>query len=133
MSGAKKYSLKCDECEHEFLLNTANINEAEVDVNDRRLTLVYFTCPKCNKIYRILLKDERYKELAEDIERTKSRIRKNHGSNSNEWARSLDGMVRRKMERLRNHSDRLNKQFPGTFTFVVSENNHKDKIIKYLP
>ena len=133
MSDANKYLLKCDGCKHEFLLNTANINEAEVEINGQRLTLVYFTCPKCNKIYRILLKDKRYQELAEDIERTKSRIRKNHGSNNNEWARTLDGMVRRKMERLRNHSDRLNKQFPGTFTFVVSENNHKDKFIKYLP
>lgn len=128
-----KYVLRCDECDHTFLLNAAYIKNAEVVINDQPLTLVYYTCPKCNKIYRITLKDKRYEELAEDLERTKNRIRKNHGSNNFEFARMLDGMVRKKHERLRNYVDRLNKQFPGTFTFVVSENNQKDKFIKYLP
>ena len=128
-----KYLLRCDKCNIEFLLNAAYINEAKVEINDQTLTLVYFTCPKCNKIYRITLKDKRYEELAEDLVRTKNRIRKNHGSNNDELARVLDVMVHKKHERLRNHVDRLNKQFPGTFTFVVSENNQKDKFIKYLP
>lgn len=130
---SNKYLLRCDECDFEFLLSAANINNAEVVINDQPLTLVYYTCPKCNKIYRIILKDKKYEELAEDLERTKKRIRKNHGSNNIEFASVLDGMVRNKHQRLRNHADRLNKQFPGTFTFVVSENNQEDKFIKYLP
>ena len=127
------YLLRCDECDYEFLLNAAYINSAEVVINDQPLTLIYFTCPKCNKIYRIALKDKKYEELAEDLERTKNRIRNNHGSNNDELARVLNEMVRKKHERLRNHADRLDKQFPGTFTFVVSENNQKDRLIKYLP
>lgn len=128
-----KYLLRCDDCDHEFLLNADYINEGKVEINDQQFTLVYFTCPKCNKIYRIILKDKRYEELAEDLERTKNRIRKNHGSNNFEFASMLDGMVRKKHERLKNYVDRLNKQFTGTFTFVVSENNQEDKFIKYLP
>lgn len=128
-----KYILRCDECDYTFLLNAAYINEAEVMIDDQPFTLVYYTCPKCNKIYRITLKDKRYEELAEDLGRTKNRIRKNHGSNNFEFARVLDIMVRKKLYRLRNHADRLNKKFPGTFTFVVSENNQEDKFIKYLP
>ena len=128
-----KYLLRCDDCNYEFLLNADHINEAKVMINDQQFTLVYFTCPKCNKIYRIILKDKRYEELAEDLERTKNRIRKNHGSNNIEFARVLDDMVRKKHERLKNHSDRLNQKFSGTFTFVVSQNNQKDKFIKYLP
>ena len=128
-----KYLLRCDDCDYEFLLNAAYINEAKIEINEKEFTLVYFTCPKCNKIYRIILKDKRYEELAEDLVRTKNRIRKNHGSNNFELARVLDGMVRKKHERLKNYLDRLNQQFPGTFTFVVSENNQKDKVIKYLP
>ena len=128
-----KYLLRCDDCNHEFLLKTDSLSEAEVEINDQKFTLVFYTCPKCNKIYRIILKDKRYEELAEDLERTKNRIRKNHGSNNIEFARVLDGMVRKKHERMKNYLDRLNQQFPGTFTFVVSENNQKDKFIKYLP
>ena len=130
---SSKYVLRCDECKHSFLLNADYIKETKVVTDGQQFTLIYYTCPKCNKIYRITLKDKRYEELAEDLERMKNRIRKNHGSNNFEFARVLDAMARKKHERLKNHLSRLNKQFPGTFTFVVSENNQEDKFIKYLP
>jgi phytoene dehydrogenase-like protein len=123
----------CDECKYEFSLNPVNIKEVTINLGGQALTLVYFACPKCNKIYRITLKDERYEELKEDLERTKMRIRKNRGSRNDELARLLNSMVIRKHERIRNHLTQLNNKFPGTFTFVASENNHKDKIITYLP
>ena len=123
----------CDECSYEILLNSVNIQEATIEIDGQSLVLSFFTCPKCNKIYRITLKDKRYEELREDLERTKKRIRKNFGSKNDEMHKNLNVMVNRKLERLRNHTDRLNEKFPGTFTFVVSENNHEDKIIKYLP
>lgn len=125
--------LVCDVCKHEFSLKTVNIQNAEVKINDQLLILIYFTCPKCNKIYRVLLADTRYFELKEDLERTKKRIRRNHGSNNEDTARVLSQMISKKLERLKNHTDKLNKMFPGTFTFMVSENNHKEKSIKYLP
>ena len=123
----------CDGCKHEFSMDSVDIQVAAMNLSGQVLTLVYFTCPKCNKIYRITLKDERYEELKEDLERTKMRIRKNHGSRNDEMARMLNSMVMKKHERMRNHLTRLNDKFPGTFTFVVSENNHEDKIITYLP
>lgn len=123
----------CDECKYEFSMNTVNIEEATVQLGGQALKLVYFACPKCNKIYRIMLKDERYEELKEDLEKTKKRIRKNYGSGNDEFARTLNSMVTKKHERLKAHLNNLDKKFPGTFTFVASENNHEDKIIKYLP
>ncbi len=130
----EKYKVvRCDDCKHEFFVNAVNIEEATVKVSRQEFILVYFTCPKCNKIYRITLKDKRYEELKEDIEKTKNRIRKNYGSGNEEFASTLNSMVTKKHERLNNHVDNLNKKFPGTFTFVTSENNNEDKIIKYLP
>lgn len=123
----------CDECKHEFSMDSVDIKEVTMNLGGQALTLVYFTCPKCNKIYRITLKDERYEELKEDLERTKTRIRKNRGSRNDEMARMLNSMVIKKHERMQNHLARLNNKFSGTFTFVASENNHKDKIITYLP
>lgn len=123
----------CDECTHEFFLKAVKIESAEVKINNQQLTLIYFTCPKCNKLYRVSLADARYFELREDLEKTKKRIRRNHGSNNEEMARMLNQMVFKKLERLRHHTDKLNQMFPGTFTFVVSENNHEEKSIKYLP
>lgn len=131
--GIKHTTVNCDECNYEFSMNTVNINEATVNLHGQALTLVYFACPKCNKIYRITLKDKRYEELREDLERTKMRIRKNYGSRDDEFASTLHAMVIRKHNRLKNYLTQLNEKFPGTFAFVASENNHEDKIIKYLP
>lgn len=129
----EKTRVVCDECKHEFFLESVNIENAEVKINNQQLTLIYFTCPKCNKLYRVSLVDARYFELREDLEKTKKRIRRNHGSNNEEMHRMLNQMVNRKLERLRSHTDKLNKKFPGTFTLVVSKNNHQEKSIKYLP
>lgn len=123
----------CDECKFEFSMNAVNIQNATIDIGGKSFGLIYFTCPKCNKIYRVSITDARYFELREDLEKTKKRIRRNYGSNNEEMARVLNQMVNRKLERLRNYADKLNKMFPGTFTFVVSVNNHEEKSIKYLP
>ena len=127
----EKAIIVCDECKHEFYLDAVGIHEAIVELNGVPVTLVYFACPKCNKIYRMLLKDARYKELRVDLEKTKRRIRRNHGSNNVEFARTLNNMVFKKAERLENHCKKLLAKYNGTFTFVASENNSKE--IKYLP
>ena len=131
--GLRNSKIFCDECKFELSLNTVNIQNATIDIGGQNLILAYFTCPKCNKIYRVSIMDVRYFELREDLEKIKKRIRKNHGSNNEEMHRTLNQMVNIKLERLRSHTDKLNKKFPGTFTLVVSENNHKEKYIKYLP
>lgn len=129
----KMEAVKCDGCSYVFSLKAVKIKEAKVVLNNTTVILVYFTCPKCDKIHRISIQDARYYDLKKDLERTKKRIRKNRGSNNDELARILNDMVNKKLERLRNHVDIVNKMFPGTFTFVTSENNPKEKIIKYLP
>lgn len=123
----------CDDCKHEFLMNSVNIEEATIDIEGQVLTLVYFACPKCNKIYKVLLKDDKYNELHDDFENTKLRVQKNFGSGKKEFASTLNSMLAKKQERLNRHIDKLNKTFSGTFTFEASENNPKEKIVKYLP
>ena len=133
----EKAIIVCDECKHGFYLDAVGIHEAIVELNGVPVTLVYFACPKCNKIYRISIQDRRYYELVEDLEKTKKRIRRNlrrnHGSNNQEMARMLNSMVFKKKQRLEEYVDKVNKMFPSTFTFVASENNHKEQTIKYLP
>ena len=123
----------CDECKFEFSMESVKIEETIVKLNNVPVALVYFTCPKCNKIYRVSIQDKRYYELKEDLEKTIKRIRKNYGSNNEGKAEMLNSMVRRKHDRLNAHVDKVNKMFPGTFVFVASENNHEEKSIEYLP
>ena len=73
-------TIVCDECGYEFSLESVNINiqEQSVKCENEQLSLMFFTCPKCNKIYRVLLKDARYEELRVDLEKTKRRIRRSN-------------------------------------------------------
>lgn len=130
---AKPDRVYCNDCKHEFSMNSVNIEETAININGQVLKLVYFACPKCNKIYRIMLKDERYEELKIDLEKTQSRMRKIYSSGNEKFASTLNLMVLKKLERLRKHADNLDKKYPGTFTSVASENNYEEKIIKYLP
>ena len=123
----------CDECKHEFLLNAVNIQEQGICINKQQLLLVYFTCPKCNKIYRVCLMDDKSKELKEDLEKAKKRVRRNRGSNNVEMASVLNNMILRKQNRLKDYMKKLNDSFKGTFTYAASENNVQDKTIIYLP
>lgn len=130
----QKSKIVCDECKHELYLDSVEINEAIVEINGVPVTLVYFACPKCDKIYRISIQDKRYYELVEDLEKTKKRIRRSFGKNNIEKAETLNSMVFKKKERLANYVQAVNQMFPGTFTFVASENNNKEnRKIKYLP
>lgn len=130
----QKSKIVCDECKHEFYLDSVGINEAIVELNGVPVTLVYFACPKCDKIYRISIQDKRYYELVEDLEKTKKRIRRSFGKNNIEKAEMLNSMVFKKKERLANYVQAVNQMFTGTFTFVASENNNKEnRKIKYLP
>ena len=125
--------VKCDECGHEFLLDAVGIHEAKVELNNTPVVLVYFACPKCEKIHRVSIQDARYYDLKDDLEKTKMRMRKNQRKNNEETARVLYNMVVKKHERLKAYVEKVNKTFTGTFTFEVSENNPEEKIIKYLP
>lgn len=127
----EKAIIVCDECGYEFPLESVNIQEQFVKCENEWLSLIFFMCPKCNKIYHVLLKDARYEELKVDLEKTKKRIRRNQGSNNVEFARMLNNMVLKKAKRLENHCKKLLAKYNGTFTFVASENNSKE--IKYLP
>ena len=125
--------IECDKCKHEFNLNAVNIQKTKIELNNTIVDLVYFTCPKCNTIYRVSIQDARYYDLQEDLDKATKRIRRNRGKNNEEFARMLGKMVDAKLERLQRHVKLVNSMFPGTFTFVTSENNNEEKIIKYLP
>lgn len=125
--------VKCDNCSNEFFLKAVGINEAIIELNGVSVTLVYFACPKCNKIYRVSIQDKRYYEMKEDLEKASNRLRKAKCGGNNRMADLLYSMVMKKAKRLRTYIEKVEKAFPGTFVFVASENNHKEKIIKYLP
>lgn len=122
----------CDECSAEFLVKSVKIEECSVEIGGERLLLDYFTCPKCNQIYKVLLVDEqKYRELVDDLLSTEKRIRKLKGKGNEQMLARLQNMALTKKKRIQNYVGAMNEKYSGTFTFMASENNQKE--ITYLP
>ena len=127
-----KKVIVCDKCGTKFLVKSVNINECSVEIGSEMLLLKYFTCPKCNEIYRVLFVNEQeYKMLVNDLMLAEKRIHKQEGNGNVYLFDQLQKMALRKKVRLQNYVKGMNKRYQGTFTFVTSENN--DEEIRYLP
>lgn len=121
--------VRCDECGCGFSISAVGIQEQKV--KDRDLLVSYFMCPFCNKMYVIALKDAKYFELAEDLEKMKQRIYNASRSNRKvEFAKKLDAIARKKHDKLRQHVENLRKKYGGTFTVMTSGETTE---IVYLP
>lgn len=121
----------CDKCKHEFVLGQNDLLEEEVICKGSKILLIFFTCPKCNEIYKVSLEDEECALLKEDLIKTVKRIRRNFGNNDVAFSDKLNQMMLVKKERLKNYMTKLNAKYSGTFTFDTSENNKKERKIIY--
>jgi len=122
----------CDECSAEFLVKSVKIEECSVEIGGERLLLDYFTCPKCNQIYKVLLVEEqKYRELVDDLLSTEKRIRRLKGKGNKQMLARLQNMALTKKKRIQSYVGVMNEKYSRTFTFMASENNQKE--ITYLP
>lgn len=122
----------CDMCSTEFFMKSVAIEECSVEIGGDRLLLNYFSCPECNEIYKVLLVEEqKYRELVDDLLSTEKRIRKWKGKVNVQMLDQLQKMALRKKSRIRSYIEAMNAKYGGTFTFKSSENNQKE--IVYLP
>lgn len=119
----------CDKCSFEF--NLKEMQEQKVNIKGNELLLTFFTCPKCNQIYKVTLDDEKSTELKEDLIKTLKRIRRNLGNNNIIFSDKLNSMLENKKKRLKKYMLSLNEKYNGTFTFDASENNEKENKIIY--
>lgn len=125
--------IACDVCKNEQEMSTVKIKDSEVVISGKRLTLSFFSCPKCNKIYVVFLSDDKMKSLMDDLEETKKRLQRNNGSNNLFIVEKLTRLIKCKQEKVNKRYKELSDYYRGTFTFDTSENNVKERKIIYLP
>lgn len=121
--------LVCDDCKHEFLLKSVAFQEADFMIRGHKIRLTFFSCPKCNKIYKTLLSDEHYQSLFNDYLKSKEtleRVIKKQASE--EIIERHMNICNAKLKRVEAYENHLCSIYPGTFTFKVSQNNQKEII-----
>lgn len=126
----KNIKIVCDKCKHGFSLNAVNIKESPIDIGDDKLILMYFECPKCKKIYRVTLKDEKSEELLQILKKTEQKLKERKGCASIELVRKLEGMVNVRKEQYEYYINMLNNHYSGCFKYEKSKGK---KRIVYLP
>lgn len=121
----------CDCCKNEFLCGSTNIGWEEVVIGGKALSLTYFVCPYCNTVYRVLLVEEKkYRELVNDIVKTRDRIKNQQGKGNPALLENLQNALEKKKKRIRRYVDIINRRYPGTF--ILASENNQSKIV-YLP
>lgn len=120
----------CDVCNYVFSKTAVQIERAPITLDGTQYELVYFTCPKCGKLYRIALRDDHVVALSNDLEKMRNRISK-QGSMGAMNLMVSGTMLQRKALRLRRYVEELNGKYPGTFAVVVLKDGSKQ--IRYLP
>lgn len=120
--------IECDECKETFELDS--IKESEVLLNGVKVILVYFTCPKCNRIYKISVQDKKYYDIQKELDAINHRIEVQKKKKNSSVLGHLISLAKNKKKRLASHILKVNKKFSGTFTFKSSENNQKEIIYR---
>ena len=64
----------CDLCANEFSIEAVNIKEEDIIIKEKQLSVLYFCCPYCKRVYIIQVVDEKAKALQK---RYKNAVKKN--------------------------------------------------------
>ncbi|MBO7289562.1 MAG: hypothetical protein J6V03_06170 [Clostridia bacterium] len=109
----------CDFCKKEFSLQSVDdINFFTFPWKGKEITLHYFLCPKCNKIYKAGFSDEHSRMLASDLKVAEIRYAKAVKRNATEkQLSSLFNLVKVKRKKLAAYKQKLGNMFPGEFVF----------------
>lgn len=119
----------CDDCGQHFVITA--VKDIELNVKDEQIILTYFMCPTCEKIYCVCIKNEEIKELEIDLDKANKRYKRNMRCRNLETIQVLLNSFIRKKERIKAKTEKLMDKYPGTFTFVRSENDNEEIIINY--
>ena len=114
----QKIRIECNECKN--LIESVKIDKTQIKVNNEKMELQYFECPKCSKIYKVLLLDSKAKALQNEMLGYRSLYQKVNTPDS------YSKYIIRKAH-FESYLERLEKQIKGG-CFI-----HEGKKIIYVP
>ena len=110
----------CDNCKHEFFANSVKIDEQYCFVKKQKYLVEYFTCPKCNRVYVIIIKNKEVTKMLQEIWVIQKRIIAQKDKGNVELMDKLITLASNKSNKLGEYVRRL-KMTAGD-NFVVEDN-----------
>lgn len=107
--------IKCDSCKYIWGIENIKLKERSLIINDSKLILTYFECPRCKKIFKVVLKDRNYFYLVDKLNKIKEEIQLNFNSKDKVKADILKNELLKVENLIKENNDRLNKKYPGKF------------------
>lgn len=72
---SKTNMIVCDWCKNEFPISSIHIEEEQAELlGYKDCTVMYFSCPKCERKYAIFVRNKKVDELQESIRGTKENL-----------------------------------------------------------
>lgn len=111
----REAEMVCDDCQASSKWKEIDIHTAKVKIVRKKLTLVYFVCPNCGKLYRVCLEDRRSGQLAMELDKYREEIKTCGRPHP---YKSLAVMIGNKYDQLKEYMKELNDKYQGQFAFA---------------
>lgn len=118
MSGHENSAIvQCDACHYGFVIDESPLQEQPVYINNVRLVVTYFLCPRCRKVYVVAIYDGWCLEFLEKYRKKMQLVTKYQkksdimGAYWRGQASALAKQLQKRMQALQNH-------YTGLFTVI---------------
>lgn len=95
------FELKCEACNSDFLLNTVEIKEKDVSIENNSFTVIYYKCPECGVIQIVGMLDYRAKRIRDSYFAAYDQVKKMELTGSYKINRLLYEKKKEKVEKLK--------------------------------
>lgn len=95
----------CDECNKEFFIETEDLIETKLTIDNKKVSTTWFKCSHCNKKYITSCIDDYIEKEQRRYEKLVDNCKKNKTSNQDRRIKCLNNM--------KTHSDRLKLKVIG--------------------
>lgn len=99
----------CNACGMEFTIEKLDVTEDTLKGN--LVEVVSFTCPKCDEMYVISVRDQESAKLRDELQRAREAYRKSYDSNDESKVRRARNEVSYKKKALMNYMSSLKKKY----------------------